>query len=43
MEVYRQHINHEKLDFFITNNEELRETLARIERVLFNLELNLRR
>ena len=43
LEVYRQHLNHEKLDFFIAGKWELRETLQTIERVLFNLELNLSR
>ena len=43
MEFSQQRLNHKKLDFFITNKWKLRETLARIERALFNLELNLRR
>ena len=41
LEVYRQHLNHKKLDSFIAIKWELRETLQTIERVLFNLELNL--
>ena len=41
LEVYRQHLNHEKLDFFIAYKWELCKTLQTIERVLFNLELNL--
>ena len=43
MEVYRQHINHEKLDFFIANKDELKKALERLQRVLFNLKLNLER
>ena len=43
MEVYRQHINHEKLDFFIANKDELKKALERLQRVLFNLKLNLKR
>ena len=43
MEVYRQQINHEKLDFFIADKDELKEALEWIQRVLFNLELNLER
>ena len=41
LEVYRQHLNHKKLDFFIVDKWKIRETLKTIERVLFNLELNL--
>ena len=41
LEVYRQDLNHEKFDFFIANKWELCETLQTIERVLFNLELNI--
>ena len=41
MEVYRQHLNHEKLDFFIAYKWKLCKTLQTIERVLFNLELNI--
>ena len=41
LEVYRQHLNYEKVDFFIANKWELHETLQTIERVLFKLELNL--
>ena len=41
LEVYGQHLDHEKLDFFIAYKWELCKTLQTIERVLFNLELNL--
>ena len=43
MEVYRQHLNNERMDFFIADKWELHETLRTIERVLFNLKLNLTR
>ena len=41
LEVYWQHLNHEKFDFFIAPKWELLETLKRIDGVLFTLELNL--
>lgn len=43
MEVYQQYINCEKLDFFIANKDELKKALERLQRVLFNLKLNLER
>lgn len=43
MEVYQQYINCEKLDFFIANKDELKKALERLQRVLFNLKLNLGR
>ena len=41
--VYQQYINCEKLDFFIANKDELKKALERLQRVLFNLKLNLER
>ena len=43
MEVCRQHLNNERMDFFIADKWELHETVTTIERVLFNLKLNLTR
>ena len=40
LEVYRQHLNHEKLDFLLLINENKR-LLKTIERTLLNLEFNL--
>ena len=41
LEVYRQHLNHEKLDFFIADKWEIKDCLKTIERTLLNLEFNL--
>ena len=41
LEVYRQHLNHEKLDFFIADKWEIKDCLKTTERTLLNLELNL--
>ena len=41
LKVYRQHLNHEKLDFFIADKWEIKDCLKTIERTLLNLEFNL--
>ena len=41
LEVYRQHLNHEKLIFFIADKSEIKDCLKTFERTLFNLEFNL--
>ena len=41
LEIYRQHSNHEKLDFFIADKWEIKDCLKTIERTLLNLEFNL--
>ena len=41
LEVYRQHLNLEKLDFFIADQWEIKNCLKTTERALLNLEFNL--
>ena len=41
LEVYRQHLNHENLDFFIGDKWEIKDCLKTFERTLLNLEFNL--
>ena len=41
LDVFRQHLNHEKLDFFFADIWEIKDCLKTIARTLLNLEFNL--